>query len=340
MIMNTKVYSVIWADDEWATLKKDKEIRELFDKNLIEVLDYVPTSEKLKDALEKYKDRVDAVIVDGNFPRNDEEYVDPTDISGLVHTLSIIELFNIKRDIPFFLYTGKKIFLQEVCKNGELEYFTKNKRLIQKGELPVLVSKIIKDVDHIHSVEFMVKKKYQAFLDMAKEVDEQCEEYLYQFLLDDARDTDYNKAVAMFNQLRLILERIQVLCQEAQIVPQEVNSLNTFKYFYSYSTRKNYQGWNGYKAKNGTIYKPVDGIMPIAIAHSLGVLIDITQDGSHKKQDLNLFVSEYVYDAKTPFLFRACLYLVMDVIRWYNKLSDDLKNGIIDPNELYKSERS
>ena len=52
--MNTKVYSVIWADDEWATLKKDKEIRELFDKNLIEVLDYVPTSEKLKDALEKY----------------------------------------------------------------------------------------------------------------------------------------------------------------------------------------------------------------------------------------------------------------------------------------------
>ncbi len=338
--MNTKVYSVIWADDEWATLKKDKEIRELFDKNLIEVLDYVPTSEKLKDALEKYKDRVDAVIVDGNFPRNDEEYVDPTDISGLVHTLSVIELFNIKRDIPFFLYTGKKIFLQEVCKNGELEYFTKNKRLIQKGELPVLVNKIIKDVYHIHSVEFMVKKKYQVFLNMAKAVDEQFEEYLYQFLLDDARDTDYNKAVAMFNQLRLILERIQVLCQENQIVPQEVNSLNNFKYFFSYNTKKNYQGWTGYRAKNGTTYKPVDGIMSIAIAHSLGVLIDITQDGSHKKQDLNLFVSEYVYDAKTPFLFRACLYLVMDVIRWFNKLSDDLKNGITDPNKLFISERS
>jgi hypothetical protein len=338
--MNTKVYSVIWADDEWATLKKDKEIRELFDNNLIEVLEFVPTSEKLKDALEKYKDRVDAVIVDGNFPRNDEEYVDPTDISGLVHTLSIIELFNIKRDIPFFLYTGKKIFLQEVCKNGELEYFTKNKRLIQKGELPVLVSKIIKDVDHIHSVEFMVKKKYQAFLNMAKDVDEQCEEYLYQFLLDDARDTDYNKAIAMFNQLRLILERIQVLCQEAQIVPQEVNSLNIFKYFYSYSTKKYHQGWNGYRAMNGTTYKPVDGIMPVAIAHSLGVLIDITQDGSHKKQDLNLFVSEYVYDAKTPFLFRTCLYLVMDVIRWYNKLSDDLREGEIDPSKLFIVERS
>lgn len=337
--MNTKVYSVIWADDEWATLKKDKEIRELFDKNLIEVLDYIPTSEKLKDALEKYKDRVDAVIVDGNFPRNDEEYVDPTDISGLIHTIALIELFNIKRDIPFFLYTGKKIFLQEICKNGELDYFTKNKRLIQKGDLPVLVNKIIKDVDHIHSVEFMVKKKYQAFLNMAKEVDEQCEEYLYQFLLDDARDMTYDKAIAMFNQLRLILERIQELCKDAQIVPQEVNSLNTFKYFYRYNTQKDYRGWSGLRSKSGT-YKPADGVMPMAVAHSLGILIDITQDGSHKRQDLNLLVSEYVYDVKTPFLFRASLYLVMDVIRWYNTLSDGLRKGTINPNKLYVIERN
>lgn len=335
--MSTRLYNVIWADDECATLKKDKGIRELFDRNLIEVLEFVPTSEKLRDALERYKDRVDAVIVDGNFPRNDEEYVSPTDISGLVHTLSIIELFNAKRDIPFFLYTSKKIFLQEICKNKELEYFTKNDRFIQKGELSALVNKIIEAVNHINSVEFMVKKKYKVFLEMAKEADEQCEGNLYNFLLDEAKDTKYDKAEHMFNHLRLVLEQIQGLCIKEMIIPEQVATLTNFKHFFRYSTKKNQEGWDGHKA-NGVTYKPIDGIMPITIAHSLGTLIDILQDGSHKKADLNLNVSQYTFETRSPFLFRACLYLVMDVIRWFNKLSHDLRSGAIDPLKLFTTE--
>lgn len=320
--MSANVYNVIWADDECDTLSKDNAIRQLFDDNNIEVLKYVSTSEALKIAIESYKDKIDAVIVDGNFSKTDVEYVDRSDISGLIHTVSFIELFNVKRDIPFFLYTARKVLLEEICKNGELDYFKNTERLIQKGNIEELVNRIKNDVDHIHSIEFIVKKKYQTLISIAEELDEQSGENLHQFLLDEARDRNFDKSVDMFGKLRAILEVILDSCKDNQIVPEIVNSLNDFKRYWTLDFRTH--EWFGYNN-----YYPKDGVMPKAIACSLGDLIDVLQDGSHKKQDLNLHVSEYVTEAKSPFLFRACLYLVMDILRWYHDINEKLINGEI-----------
>ena len=78
--------------------------------------------------------------------------------------------------------------LQELCNNGEIDYFKDNNRLIQKGDIEILTNQIVCDVDHIHSVEFMVKKKYKSLLDIAGKVSPQCESDLHQFLLDEERD--------------------------------------------------------------------------------------------------------------------------------------------------------
>lgn len=102
--MEVNIYNVIWADDECATLKQDELIRKVFNEKRIEVLEYVPTSTALRNALETYKDEVDAVVVDGNFSKEDVDYLESDDISGLIHTVSFLELYNTKRDIPFFLY--------------------------------------------------------------------------------------------------------------------------------------------------------------------------------------------------------------------------------------------
>ena len=328
MIMSVNVYNVIWADDECDTLKKDNAIRKLFDDKHIEVLKYVSTSEALKDAIESYKDKIDAVIVDGNFSRVEVEYVESDDISGLIHTISFIELFNVKRDIPFFLYTARKILLQEICKNGELDYFNNTKRLIQKGNIDTLAERITNDVDHIHSVEFMVKKKYQSLINIAKTVDGQSADNLHQFLLDEARDKNFDQSVDLFNQLRGIMEQIMEGCKDNDIVPREIHSLNNFKNFFtyvSYYDKNASQTKSFWKGSNG--YKPIDDVMPKSIGYSIDKLIDIIQDGSHKMQNLNLGVSEYVQEAHSPFLFRSCLYQVMDVVRWYGELNEKLING-------------
>lgn len=132
--MEVNIYNVIWADDECATLKQDELIRKVFNEKRIEVLEYVPTSTALRNALETYKDEVDAVVVDGNFSKEDVDYLESDDISGLIHTVSFLELYNTKRDIPFFLYTARKILLQDICKNRELDYFTTT--IIRKSKFP------------------------------------------------------------------------------------------------------------------------------------------------------------------------------------------------------------
>lgn len=237
--MEVNIYNVIWADDECATLKQDELIRKVFNEKRIEVLEYVPTSTALRNALETYKDEVDAVVVDGNFSKEDVDYLESDDISGLIHTVSFLELYNTKRDIPFFLYTARKILLQDICKNRELDYFTTTKRLIQKGDIELLAEKIVSTVDHIHSIEFMVKKKYKALLNMAKRVNDDCSENLYQFLLNEARDVEYNRSISMFNDLRGILEQIMDLCKDNNIIPIEVSTLNAFKFYWSQYGYKN-----------------------------------------------------------------------------------------------------
>ena len=314
--MSVNVYSVIWADDECATLEKDKSIRQLFDVKHIEVLAYVQTSEDLKDKLESYKDRVDAVIIDGNFSKTEVEYLEPEDISGLIHTVSFIELFNIKRDIPFFLYTARNILLQKLCNNGEIDYFKNNKRLIQKGNIEQLANQIVQDVDHIHSVEFMVKKKYKSLLDIAQEVSPQCESDLYQFLLDEERDNKYDKAIDVFTSLRKILEQVMDNCNDNDIIPEKILSLNDFKRYWS----DKFNGAN-----------PKENIMPAAIKSSIWSLIDIVQDGSHSFDSLRLHVSEYVQESQSPFIFRACMFQVMGILRWYNDTMSKLMDGDLTP---------
>lgn len=318
--MSVNVYSVIWADDECITLEKDKSIRQLLDVKHIEVLAYVQTSEELKDKIETYKDRVDAIIIDGNFSKSHVAYLEPKDISGLIHTVSFIELFNNKRDIPFFLYTARKVMLQELCNNGEIDYFKNNNRLIQKGDIELLANQIVHDVDHIHSVEFMVKKKYKCLLDIAQKVSPQCESDLHQFLLDEERDNKYDKAIDLFTSLRKVVEQIMDNSRDNDIIPEQITTLNDYKRY-----------WND--KQNGV--KPKQGIMPLTINKTLWNLIDIIQDGSHSTQQLNIHVSEYVQETKRPFVFRACLFQVMDLLRWHNEIMTKLMDGSLTP-PLYK----
>ena len=83
---------------------------------------------------------------------------------------------------------------------------------------------------------------------------------------------------------------------------------------------------SGYR-NNNFVNKPNDSIIPKAISHTIEKLIDITQDGSHKRVDLNLQISEYVKETQSPFIFRSCLYQVMDVVRWYSDLITKLAEG-------------
>lgn len=322
--MRNPIYNVIWADDEYISLKKDNTIRMYLDKSNIEVLRFVSTSDDLRLALERFYDKVDAVVIDGNFARqgdiNNED--DCIDISGLVHTISFIDTFNQKREIPFFLYTGKKSKILELCKQFKmLSYFEDTRdRIYQKGELEELTEAIINTVDHIHSIENEVNRKYAAVLKLASHIkgdpdnhNEHTKELLYQFLLDEARDVKYDKALSMFANLRIILEQIAYNCRMLNIVPNSINTLNYFANFWNYKDPKYRYVLSHFPAS--------ENIMPPVLASLIKPFVDLLQDGSHGKNDLELKVCDYVASTQTPFIFRSALQFVLNMIYWF----DDVK---------------
>lgn len=308
------VYNIIWADDECDTLCNDSMVRKFFDKYGIEILDTCHTSEELRCSLAMLSDSVDAVVVDGNFSRTDVDYLESDDISGLIHTVSLIEIYNIKRDIPFFLFTGKRNMLMQICKNGELTYFIKNDRIIQKGDVESLASRIVSSVDKVMSPEHHVTKRFSALLKEAKELKPSLGDELRKFLIAEERDDRCDQAIDQFTQLRKILEIIVDECKEYEIIPRVNSNLSDIKYFLSK------EGHN-----NGT--KPKDRVWPPAISSYIWSMTDILQDGSHNVKDLNLNVSDYVVENKSPFLFRSCLYQIMELIRWLIKTRDKIIDG-------------
>ena len=319
------VYNVIWADDEYATLSEDKTIRECLNGRRIEVLKFVPTSEDLRDALEEYCDKVDAVIIDGNFSKEDVPYIDEKDISGLIHTISFIETFNAKRDIPFYLYTGRKDMLESICVNGELSYFKGNRRMFQKGYITDLADTIVHDIEHIHSIEFNVRKQNQGFLNLVHEaLGKEDEDRLFKFLLDEQRDITQKRSIDMFTELRKILEDIVDECRKNLITSEDVLSLNNFSCFFYY------------KGKNkNSKFMPNPCTMSAVQCKTISNLVQLVQDGSHSLDKLELHVSEYVNETQRPFVFRSCLYQVMDIVRWYKETIDKLVSGGLR-SPLYK----
>ena len=330
--MSASVYNIIWADDEYLSLKEDSEIRKFFDLYKIEVLDWVPTSEDLKKSLDRFRDKVDAVVVDGNFPKSMVDYVEPNDISGLIHTITFIDLFNVKRDIPFFLYTSKKVFLQEFCQNKELDYFLSVERVIQKGEIEKLAKLIVYEVDRIHSIEHMVNTRFQPLINKVKKVDEKGAELLHQFLLDEARDITFERTELMFNDLRNIIEKVVLsLCKEYEIIPEEVKTLNNFKHYWCGKLDK--IEWYG--PTQCPIVIKGNPIMPKVISSQLWGYIDIIQDGSHSTEELRLNIREYVINTKRTYLFRTCLYQTLDILRWLDNTIKDINEGKLR-TPLYK----
>ena len=326
MSVTMNMYNIIWADDECDTLCRDSAVIKFFDKYGIEILDSCHTSEELRRSLTIFSDSVDAVVVDGNFSRDSVDYLESDDISGLIHTMSLIELFNVKRDIPFFLFTGRKNMLMQICKNGELTYFIKNDRILQKGDVEGLASRIVESVEKISSAEHHVTKRFSAILKEAKELTPSLEQELRQFLLAEERDDRCDRAVDQFTQLRKILEIIIDQCKEYEIIPRENENLSDIKYFV---------GKDGHK--NGS--KPKEGVWPPVISSYIWSMTDILQDGSHKVKDLNLHVSDYVVENNSPFLFRSCLYQIMELIRWLTSTRNKIIDGSLR-TPLYTIDRT
>lgn len=333
-------YNVIWVDDDIDALCPEtgtNGMKKWIKKHRIEVIGRARSFNQFENMMNYCYDRVDAVITDANFSdtnvtAHSEEY------SGLVRMLEVIKSFNQKRDIPFYLYTGKKEYIEKHFAFGQLDYFKNNHRIFNKGEFEKMFIQLQRDVDHINSPSYIVRNKYGKYLEAASFIEGN------EKLIWDALMQSYLGEIKIqhFNSLREVVEHIFSECANLSILPKGLSSLNGICKFLNQGKE------NNYKIKENL------EIMPKPLSRALWYFLDITQDGSHKKSDLKLGVEKYARETDSLNIFRSVLFIAMDICFWYKSVSEEAqgdytpkweiiepeKTTISDPNESTSSDES
>lgn len=305
MEMQKNVYNIIWIDDDIDSFLGEKVLETLEGKGF-HFLGIAHTYGEFVSLMEMFSDRVDAVITDANFNVTSLSPKSEKDLSGLEKVRESIAFYNSKRDIPFYLCTGRGPVLAEKYEDGQLDYFYDNHRYFTKSQLSKMFEQIKMDVEHINSPSFRIRNKYAKELKAASLI-ESNEGCLMNALLYES-SKDWKNTEDYFNPLRKIVERILEECKKKQIVPKNLGL----------------SGWKRFLENKDNIFclkDPEEEIMPKPLVHSLDFLIPIIQDGSHGEGDLNLEVDSFVKSTKDINLFRSALFITLDLCLWFEKYS-------------------
>lgn len=317
--METNVYNVIWADDDIDSYRDDQDALDILDSHHVKIIDWAHTSNELREKLDEWGDKVDAVITDGNFDKKKMVGVGNS-TSGLSDVLSFINEYNKRRFIPFFLYTGKGNILKDKYPDGELDYFRNMGRYFEKGNFSKLLIKLKADVDHINSDPFRIRNKYAKEFEAAKLI-EDAERNLEKGLLYQYND-GWKDVQDYFTPARKIIERVFHKLKQQKILPP-ISKLNSMGRLL---IEKKYED-------EDCFFEIKKDIMPSPLAHSLRFFLDITQDGSHDNGDIVLGVDSYIRSSHNTNLFNSILSIAMDLLLWYKDIStmtdsvDDIWTG-------------
>ena len=308
--MTKNVYNIVWADDEIDDLLDKDTIEELETKGF-KIVGQAHDGEELEIILSK-PEMVDAVIVDANFNESDVEIGSERDTSGLDYARGLY-LHTLKKSIPFFLFTNRSDeLLREIYRNNPkfLEDFPRHKRWFNKsgqGEYDELFEAIRAQVDEIKSPSFVIRNKYREEFEAAKLMP-RAENLLLKGMLSEVTNDLSNEAIVeCFTPVRMICENIIDQCQAREYIPY-ISSLNSICDFL--------------RLKEVEGFKLTTPIMHKTLVSSLDYFLSITQDGSHDKSSLPLEVIDYVRRRNNNNLYRAMLYIVMDLLLWYKDLID------------------
>ena len=305
--MKKNICNIIWVDDDIENICPEiglggikRELR----KAGIEVIGRARSYYEFEEIMRKFYDIVDAVITDANFNKTSHAPATENDFTGLIQISRVMDLYNQKRVIPFYLYTGKKRYFN-TFQNGEFDEFIQTGRFFEKGcDIEKMFQKIKEDVEHINSSSFRIRKKFAKELEAASLISGNEESLMNLLQYEDSED--WKNPEDYFNTLRCIVDAIFSESKKVGIIPDDIGELNQIRTFLRKNEHKTY------------IMR--QEIMPIPLACALWYFLDITQDASHKKDDLRLKVRE----AASVNLFRSVLYIAMDICLWYAKSKEEV----------------
>lgn len=329
VITKNRTYNVIWASDFWAP-SNDEKIKEKQDgiqaavgQFGIRIISTPATASQLAEALVKHvddcassADRADAVFLDASitYGSQDEEAYD-----GLDFAIELKDKYA-GRKIPFYLYTAKSFddISKARIKSRRLEYF-KNRFFCNSNPdaLESLCLKFQDEMNALGSREAEMRSKYARVFNAA----DRYNEGNIQRVLTEALDEEFSNELSLkdtedkFNKLRQLAEDLLKSLAMKDILPDikfgaQVDFLADGRFDDIQGTARFYHADK----------KLMSGTLSLAFRY----FKQIVAGGSHKAFGENLLdVVEYVSkESKNSDLYKSALYILMDVLLWYEKILD------------------
>lgn len=209
----SKMYNILWIDDEWDKMKAfQDECKEFHDLLLVP---YRTRKEGI-DALEKDLDRWQAVLLDAKM--FDESENELASLKGLIKAKQRLDELKMKKDIPYFISTGQPDLLSsEDFKAMFGDYYEKGKDDVQ------LIDDIKAAISNSETIQ--VQNLYRDVFDALKflEISDATDFIISDIMLAmhfPAKDPNF-RPVYHFNQLRQVLEYLFRACNKVGLIPEQ-----------------------------------------------------------------------------------------------------------------------
>ena len=341
LVTKHRTYNVIWASDIW-TPTEDKTLRARQDSIQVSVSQFgiriistPTTAAQLSSSLIRHIDectssaeRADAVFLDARlrYGAKEEEAYD-----GLDYTIELKDKYA-SRKLPFYLYTDESFedISKAKIKARRLEYF-RNRYFYSKdpNSIESLCLKFQDEIDALGSREAEMRSKYARVFHAADKYNEGN----IQRVLTEALDEEFSNELSLkdtedkFNKLRQIAEDLLKSLAKKNIIPDimfgaQVDFLADGRFDDLKETAR--------------FYHADKKLMSKTLSLALRYFKQIVAGGSHKAFDNNLLdVVEYVSkESKNSDLYKSALYILMDVLLWYEQILDKAAN---DPDSVVGS---
>lgn len=214
---------------------------------------------------------------------------------------------------PFITGNKQESFIEYIKDRGIQESDILNKMtysmdVIKFGKL--LMSKI----DEFNSIDHRVRNAYPKAYEIAHDLGESD---LLCTLLD--QNINNSPLVNLLARMRDVIEKIKDELCKLNVIPPMSNVNDITKFFKGEKTS------DGYEIKGNTYNLSLHPVL----AYELGVLLDISNDAHHSKNDLKLHVKEYIEDTHDANVIISMTHILISLLnRFYDIISYVKKNPI------------
>lgn len=296
--MTDKKYNILWIDDEHEKLGGFKlQARQ----NGI-----ILKAFKSKDAgiaeLQVNYSSYDVILLDAKFFENEEDVAGSEDLKAL--NLVKDALLQLPKKFEFFVLTGQaELFADKTFNTFFPKYYSKG--------VDADISRLFADLKNAadKQTDTQIRHKYQRVFEVCtdKYIGTSSANMLLSLLKIVEGYEDSSNTENHLTTVRKVVEELFKAFKQIGVIPNEVTETNDRSKFLSGQHPK---------------YTFNDEILDKTTSLLLKTILQITNDGSHTRDNLSLNVDKYIKQQGTPFLFNSAVFQLLDVLIWFKNYAD------------------